>query len=109
VRVGGSEGMAHPTKYLPATLGRVVTGSWSRLPGDVLSKAGFTGVSSHTMTAVAPMTEPIHIHPGNGGAFPVFADAKHAAAAAWYVVGGEDGPRTLVPPERSVWKYQVRA
>jgi hypothetical protein len=53
----------------------VVHGSWKA----VVAPSSFTGVSSHTVTSVAP--------------------------GVVIVCGGEDGPRTLVPPTQSLWKY----
>lgn len=55
---------------------RAATGRWTRL----VVPDSFGDVSSHTVTAVAP------------GVVIVF--------------GGEDGPRTTVKPEVSVWKYE---
>jgi hypothetical protein len=55
---------------------RGVRGTWKAI--DV--SPAFNGVSSHTVTAVSP--------------------------GVVIICGGEDGPRTLVPATRSLWKYE---
>lgn len=76
------------TRFLPKPVGRVITGTWSRV--DVGGKHGATipGVSSHTTTAVQPQANPLPIK--QGASFPVFADSKktYGSAPAFYVIGG---------------------
>ena len=54
-------------------------GTWKAIN----TSTSFTGVSSHSVTSVSP--------------------------GLVIICGGEDGPRTLVPPIRSLWKYEKEA
>jgi hypothetical protein len=54
-------------------------GTWKAIN----TSTSFTGVSSHSVTALSP--------------------------GVVIICGGEDGPRTLVPPIRSLWKYEKEA
>jgi len=57
-------------------LTKFLAGRWTKL----VVPPSFSGLSSHTVTGT-----------GNGGAL---------------IVGGENGPRTLVPSEQALWRYQ---
>jgi hypothetical protein len=71
----GNKTVFHFKKKKSRMKGPLTRGTWK----VATTHAPFAGISSHSVTSVAP--------------------------GVVVICGGEDGPRTLVPPIQSLWKY----